>query len=64
MALAMGGILAVVLYWAGIFWLGLLRVRELERIVDSLPGPLHRIGIKVMRLFQPMLIRLDAIALG
>jgi O-antigen/teichoic acid export membrane protein len=63
-ALATGGILAVVLYWAGIFWLGLLRVRELERIVDSLPGPLHRIGIKVMRLFQPMLIRLDAIALG
>ena len=64
MALMMGGILALVVYWTGAFWLGLLRVRELERIVESLPGPLHRLGIKLMRLFQPMLVRLDAIALG
>jgi O-antigen/teichoic acid export membrane protein len=64
MALVLGGIVALGLYWAGAFWLGLIRVRELEQIVDSLPGPLHRLGIKLMRLFQPMLIRLDAIALG
>jgi hypothetical protein len=44
--------------------LGLIRVREIERIVDNLPGPLRRVGVKLMRMFQPMLIRLDAIALG
>lgn len=64
MALMIGGLIALGLYWTGIFWLGLIRVRELEQIVNSLPGPLHRLGIKLMRLFQPMLIRLDAIALG
>ena len=64
MALVIGGLIALGLYWTGIFWLGLIRVRELEQIVNSLPGPLHRLGIKLMRLFQPMLIRLDAIALG
>ncbi|HET6676033.1 MAG TPA: polysaccharide biosynthesis C-terminal domain-containing protein, partial [Nitrospiraceae bacterium] len=64
MALVTGGFIALGLYWAGVFWLGLIRVRELEQIVNSLPGPLHRPGIKLMRLFQPMLIRLDAIALG
>jgi O-antigen/teichoic acid export membrane protein len=63
-ALAVGGIVALGLYWAGVLWLGLIRVRELRQIVDSLPGPLRQVGIKLMRVFQPMLIRLDAIALG
>jgi len=63
-ALPLGGIVALAFYWAGVLWLGLIRVRELERIVDSLPPPLRGIGVRVMRVFQPMLIRLDAIALG
>ena len=63
-ALSVGGIVALSLYWTGVLWLGLIRVRELEQIVDSLPGPLRRVGVKLMRVFQPMLIRLDAIALG
>ena len=63
-ALSVGGIVALSLYWTGVLWLGLIRVRELEQIVDSLPGPLRQVGVKLMRVFQPMLIRLDAIALG
>lgn len=63
-ALSVGGIVALGLYWAGVLWLGLIRVRELERIVDSLPGPLRLVGVKLMRVLQPMLIRLNAIALG
>jgi O-antigen/teichoic acid export membrane protein len=63
-ALSVGGILALGFYWAGVLWLGLIRVREIERIVDNLPGPLRRVGVKLMRMFQSMLIRLDAIALG
>jgi O-antigen/teichoic acid export membrane protein len=63
-ALAMGGIVAAGLYWAAVLWLGLIRVRELEQIVDSLPRPLRRLGFMLMRVCQPVLTRLDAIALG
>ena len=52
------------LYWCGVFWLGLIRVRELEQIVESMPGPLRQPGIKAMRVLQPMLVRLDAIAMS
>lgn len=61
-ALAVGGVVASCLYWAAVLWLGLIRIRELEQIIDSLPGPLRRIGIKVMRWCQPMLTRLNAMA--
>ena len=63
-ALTIGGIVAAGLYWAAVLWLGLIRVRELEQIVDSLPEPLRRLGIKLMHVCQPMLTRLDAMALG
>jgi O-antigen/teichoic acid export membrane protein len=63
-SLSVGGTVALGLYWSGVLWLGLIRVRELEQIVDSLPGPLRRIGVKLMRVFQPILIRLEAITLG
>jgi O-antigen/teichoic acid export membrane protein len=61
-ALAMGGMVAAGLYWAAVLWLGLIRVRELGQIVESLPGPLRGIGIKLMRWCHPMLARFDAIA--
>ena len=64
LAIMLGGIAALGLYWCGVFWLGLIRVRELEQIVDSMPGPLRQTGIKAMRLLQPMLVRLDAIAMN
>lgn len=63
-ALIVGGVVIVGFYWGAVFWLGLLRVRELQQIVDSLPGPLRQIGTKLMRVLQPMLMRLDAIALS
>ena len=58
-----GGLTAVGFYWCGVFWLGLIRVRELEQIVESMPGPLRQAGTKAMRLLQPMLVRLDSIAI-
>lgn len=63
-ALPTGGIVALCFYWMAVLWLGLIRVRELEQIVDSLPGALRPLGVKVMRVVQPMLIRLDAMALS
>jgi O-antigen/teichoic acid export membrane protein len=63
-ALAIGGIVAAGLYWVAVLWLGLIRLRELEQITDSLPTPLRRFGFLVMRVCQPVLTRLDAIALG
>jgi O-antigen/teichoic acid export membrane protein len=59
-ALTMGGMAAAVLYWAAVLWSGLIRVRELEQIVESLPGPLRGVGLKLMRWCHPMLMRLDA----
>lgn len=64
LALTLGGFTALGLYWCGVFWLGLIRVRELEQIVESMPGPLRQAGIKAMRLLQPMLVRLDAMAIS
>jgi O-antigen/teichoic acid export membrane protein len=61
-ALAMGGMVAAGLYWAAVLWLGLLRVRELGQIVESLPGPFRGVGIKLMRWCHPMLMRLEALA--
>ncbi len=63
LALMLGGLTALGLYWCGVFWLGLIRVRELEQIVESMPGPLRQAGITAMRLLQPMLARLDAMAI-
>lgn len=64
LALTIGGLTALGLYWCGVFWLGLIRVRELEQIVESMPGPLRQMGVKAMRLLQPMLVRLDTIAMS
>ena len=64
LAITLGGLTALGLYWCGVFWLGLIRVRELEQIVESMPGPLRQPGIKAMRVLQPMLVRLDAIAMS
>lgn len=63
LAITLGGLTAVAFYWCGVFWLGLIRVRELEQIVESMPGPLRQTGTKAMRLLQPMLVRLDSIAI-
>ncbi len=63
-ALTAGGAASLVVYWGGVFWLGLIRVRELEQIVVSLPGPLRAMGMRLMDRLQPMLVRLDAIALN
>ncbi len=64
LSLLVGGATAMGLYWAGVFWLGLIRVEELGRIVESLPRPLRNIGARVLKLLQPMLIRIEAMALG
>lgn len=61
-ALTVGGIVAFGLYWGGVFRLGLIRLRELEQMVDSLPGPIRRIAISLMHLLQPILVRLGATA--
>ena len=53
LSLLIGGAAAIGLYWAGVFWLGLIRVEELGRIVESLPKPLQGIGARVLRLLQP-----------
>lgn len=53
LSLLIGGAVAIGLYWAGVFWLGLIRVEELGRIVESLPKPLQGIGARVLRLLQP-----------
>lgn len=64
MALVLGGLVMVGFYWCAVFWLGLIRVKELQQIVDSLPVPLRQIGGRLIRVLQPMLMRLDAIALS
>ncbi|MGC3972992.1 MAG: polysaccharide biosynthesis C-terminal domain-containing protein [Nitrospira sp.] len=64
MALTVGGIVAVSLYWGGVFRLGLIRFRELEQLVDSLPGPIRRIALRLMHLVQPILVRLDSTAVN
>ncbi|MBX3236461.1 MAG: polysaccharide biosynthesis C-terminal domain-containing protein [Nitrospiraceae bacterium] len=61
-ALTTGVVLSVALYWGGVFWLGLIRIRELEQIVDSLPGALRPTAVKVMGYLQPLLGRLSVMA--
>ncbi len=63
-ALTVGGIIAFGLYWSGVFRLGLIRFRELEQMVESLPGPIRGIAIRLMRPFQAILVRLDATAVN
>lgn len=63
-ALTVGGIVGFGLYWSGVFRLGLIRFRELEQMVESLPGPIRRIALRFMRPFQAILVRLDAAAVN
>lgn len=63
-ALSIGGIVGFGLYWGGVFRLGLIRFRELEQMVESLPGPIRRTARRFVRLFQAILVRLDAAAVN
>ena len=56
---ALGGLL---LYWGGVFGLGLVQVEELELLVRSLPGTLRHAGETVFRVLAPLLLRLKAAA--
>jgi O-antigen/teichoic acid export membrane protein len=53
-----GGAVGAVVYWSGVFWLGLLQVQEVEQLVLSLPGAFRQVGVKIFRYLAPILVRL------
>ena len=63
LSIGAGGVAGAMVYWGGVFWLGLLQVEEVERLVQSLPGRLRQAGEKVFRYVGPVLLRLQAVAL-
>jgi O-antigen/teichoic acid export membrane protein len=63
LSIGVGGVAGTMVYWGGVFWLGLLQVEEVERLVHSLPGTLRQAGEKVFRYVGPVLLRLQAVAL-
>ena len=58
-----GSAVGALVYWSGIFWLGLLQVEEVEQLVHSLPGVLRQTGVKVFRWLEPALLKLRPTAL-
>lgn len=62
LSILVGVLVGTVLYWGGIFWLGLVRVEEIELIVHSLPGIFRLTGERLFRYLAPVLLRLKAAA--
>jgi len=62
LSLLVGAAVGVVLYWAGVFSLGIVEVNELESLVQSLPGTFRHAGEMVFRTVAPLLLRLKAAA--
>ncbi|MCC2640829.1 MAG: putative Polysaccharide biosynthesis protein [Nitrospira sp.] len=62
LSLAVGALAGVIAYWCGVFWLGLLQVDEVDRLVQSLPGTLRRTGETLLRYVGPVLLRLKSLA--
>ena len=49
-----GSAVGALVYWGGVFWLGLLQVEEVEQLVHSLPNTFRRAGETVFRLVEPL----------
>lgn len=60
LAVAAGVFGGLVLYWGGVFALGLVQVDELEVLVQSLPGVFRHAGEAMFRMSAPWLLRLRA----
>jgi O-antigen/teichoic acid export membrane protein len=58
-SVGIGFVLACCVYGAGALSLGLLSVSEIQKIVESLPGPLHGSGAWAYRKLQPTLSRIE-----
>jgi O-antigen/teichoic acid export membrane protein len=58
LSVAVGGAVGVSVYWTGVFWLGLLKVEEVEQLVQSLPGVLRQVGVKAFHYLEPLLLKL------
>ncbi len=58
LSVLVGSAVGALLYWSGIFWLGLLQVEEVEQLMHSLPGALRQTGVKVFRWLEPTLLKL------
>lgn len=61
LSIVMGGLVGMVVYVGGVFWLGLLKVDEVESMVQSLPGVLRQVGEPMFRRVEPLLLRLKAV---
>ena len=62
LSIVIGGAVGLLLYWGGVFGLGIVQVEELELMVQSLPNTFRRAGETVFRLVAPLLLRLKALA--
>ncbi len=62
LSLVVGGVAGLLLYWGGVFGLGIVQVEELELMVKSLPSTFRRAGETGLRLMAPLLLRLRAVA--
>lgn len=60
LSLLVGGAVGVLLYWGGVFSLGIVQVNELESLVQSLPDTFRQAGEVVFRMVAPLLLRLKA----
>jgi hypothetical protein len=60
----MGSLVVAGIYGLGIIWLGLVKVGEIQQIIDSLPGPLHKHSLGLFGALQPMLLRIEVSAPG
>ena len=64
LSIVVGGLIGTMVYGGGVFWLGLLKVEEVESMVQSLPGALRQVGEPMFRCVEPLLLRLKAVALN
>lgn len=58
-AVMIGVLAAAVIYGVGILWFGLIRVSEIQEIVDSLPGLLRSPVIWVFQDLKPVLVLIE-----
>jgi len=61
LSLLVGGVVGSLLYWGGVFCLGLLQVEEVELMVQSLPSMFRHAGEKLFRVVGPVLLRLKTV---
>ncbi|MCS6318428.1 MAG: oligosaccharide flippase family protein [Nitrospira sp.] len=61
LSLFVGGVVGSLLYWGGVFCLGLLQVEEVELMVQSLPSLFRHAGEKLFRVVAPVLLRLKTV---